>query len=290
MKAGLIVIDGQVDFCDQGEGQKENGNLAVKGGSIAMRRVNEMVKRAYGDITSLFVTFDCHYRHHIAHPIMWKDKDGNHPQPLVTQIFKDDVVGNKPVWFASNPIWQGRVEEYLTLLSQRNDEREKLGFPRIEHTIWTEHCVPDAPGFSLHPQLREAVELWETEKNTPAIRHTKGSNICREHFSAFKAEVADPADPSTKPQLKLAEAIIKRLDVMYWAGIAEDYCLMNSFIDFIEILAAGDDAKRKEYAKKMVFLEDATASVGVVPSLKQFFWNYMQKNCVTIMTTDKAFK
>lgn len=290
MRAGLMVIDGQVDFCDQGSGQTADGNLAVKGASVAMERVNTMIKRAYGDIDDLHITFDCHFHHHIAHPRVWKDASGNNPQPLATQIFLNDVVGPNPIWFASNPTWQPKLEEYLKLLSARNDEREKLGFPRIEHTIWTEHCIPDTPGFALQVQLREAVKFWETERNIPANRLTKGSNIFREHFSAFKAEVPDANDPATKPQMKFADTIINRLDVMYWAGIAEDYCLMNSFIDFVEMLAAGDDTKRKSLASKMVFLEDGTAAVGVVPSLKQFFWDYMQKNGVQITTTNKAFK
>lgn len=290
MRAGLIVIDGQRDFCDQGPGQNEDGNLAVKGASAAMERVWNMIKRAYGDIDDLHITFDCHFHHHIAHPRMWRDSAGNHPQPLATQILLKDVCGARPIWFASNPAWQSNLEEYLTLLSARNDEREKEGFPRIEHTIWPEHCVPDTVGFTLQPYLRDAVEFWETQKNLPAARITKGSNIFREHFSAFKAEVPHPQDPSTKPQLKMADMIINHVDVMYWAGIAEDYCLMNSFIDFIEMLSAGDDAKRKSLAAKMVFLEDATASVGAVPQLKQFFWDYMQKHKVEITTTDKAFK
>lgn len=289
MRAGLIVIDGQVDFCDVGPGQNENGTLAVPGASLAMKRLRDMIKQEYKKIDDLHVTFDCHFHHHVAHPRMWVDSNNNNPQPLVTQIKLHDVVSSNPIWFSSNPIWQSKLEEYLKLLSDRNDERENLGFPRIEHTIWPEHCIPDTPGFALHSHLREAVEFWETKRNKPANRLTKGSNIFREHFSAFKAEVPDQQDPSTKPQLKFAETIVNRLDVMYWAGIAEDYCLMNSFIDFIEMLAGGDDTKRKQLASKMVFLEDATAAVGAVPELKNFFWNYMQKNGVKITNTERAF-
>jgi nicotinamidase/pyrazinamidase len=289
MRAGLIVIDGQVDFCDVGPGQNKDGRLSVKGASAAMERVHRMITNHYGDIDELSVTFDCHYHHHIAHARMWKDKNGNPPNPY-TQIMFDDVCGKNPIWFSSNPVWQSYLEAYITELRSRNEDRQNSGFPRIEHTIWPEHCVPDTDGFALQMYLSDAVLLWETKRNYPARRVTKGSNIFREHFSAFKAEVPDHNDPSTKPQLKLAENIIKDLDIMFWAGIAEDYCLMNSFIDFIEMLAMNDDQKRKSLASKMVFLEDGTAPVGVVPSLKQFFWDYMNKWGVTITTTDQAFK
>jgi len=289
MRVGLIVIDGQKDFCDIGPGQDFNGNLAVPGSSVAMEKVNTLIKRAWKDIDELNITFDAHFPHHIAHARMWVDKDGQHPSPF-TQIKLEDVLSDRPIWFASNPFgtWQMELVDYLKGLNDRNDEREKIGLPRIEHTIWPEHCIPDSIGFSLQEKLREAVYYWEDRQNRPAKRIPKGSYIFREHFSAFRAEVFDIRAPDTKPQLHLAEKIIQNLDMMIWAGIAEDYCLMNSFIDFIEILSGGDEDKKKSLASKMVFLEDGTAAVGAVPSLRQFFHDYMSKYGVCVTTTEKV--
>ena len=50
-KIGLIVIDGQIDFC-------EGGNLAVPGANDAMKRVADMIDRIGDQLESIDITLD----------------------------------------------------------------------------------------------------------------------------------------------------------------------------------------------------------------------------------------
>ena len=282
MKVGLIVIDGQKDFV-------EGGNLAVTGGNKALSNVARMIKRVKRDLYSIDCTMDAHHRHHIGHARMWINSKGEHPAPFITMIKPADVIGTEAIWRASNIAWQSRQPKYIQDLAKRNDEREVLGLSRIEHCIWPEHCLIGTDGMSLQPELYTAICEWEDMKNRPANKTTKGSYIFAEHFSVFKAEVPDPSEPSTDVNMSLITELNK-LDMLAWCGLAEDYCLMNSFIDFILQLSGNDPTTAKNIAKKMIFLEDGTASVGAVPALKQTFHDFLSKWAVKVETTDSFLK
>jgi nicotinamidase-related amidase len=282
MKIGLIVIDGQKDFV-------EGGNLAVTGGNAALSRIAKMIKRVKGDLFSVDCTMDAHHRHHIGHSRMWVNSKGENPPPFITQMRPDDVIGMGAIWRAANPAWQARQQRYIEELSKRNDAREALGLLRIEHTIWTDHCLIGTDGMSLQADLYAAVSEWEDYKNRPANKTTKGSYIFAEHFSVFKAEVPEPSEPMTNVNMPLITELSK-LDMLAWGGLAEEYCLMNSFIDFILTLSGNDATIAAQIAKKMVFLEDGTAPVGAVPSFKQAFHDFLTKWNVKIETTDSFLK
>jgi hypothetical protein len=130
----------------------------------------------------------------------------------------------------------------------------------------------------------ESVHKWEIKRNRPATKTTKGSFTFAEHFSVFKAEVSNlttiPSDPSTKVNMPLIEKL-NRLDILAWAGIAKDYCLANSFYDFMIELSGGDKATMAEIGKKMVFIEDGTAAVGMVKELSDNLDKFMKDNNVT---------
>ena len=282
MKVGLIVIDGQKDFV-------EGGNLAVTGGNKALSNVAKMIKRVKGDLFSIDCTMDAHHRHHIGHSRMWVNAKGENPPPYITQMKPADVIGTGAIWRAANIAWQARQQKYIEDLSKRNDQRESLGLLRIDHTIWTDHCLIGTDGMSLQADLYAAICEWEDLKNRPANKTTKGSFIFAEHFSVFKAEVPDPSEPSTDVNMSLITELNK-LDMLAWCGLAEDYCLMNSFIDFILQLSGNDPTTAKNIAKKMIFLEDGTAAVGAVPALKQTFHDFLSKWGVSVETTDSFLK
>lgn len=281
-KVGLIVIDGQKDFV-------EGGNLAVTGGNAAMSKVAKMISRTKSDLFSIDCTMDAHHRHHIGHSRMWINSKGENPPPYITQIKPNDVIGTGAIWRASNVAWQGKQQKYIEELAKRNDEREKLGLLRIEHTIWTDHCLIGTDGMSLQPELYAAIMEWEDYKNRPANKTTKGSYIFAEHFSVFKAEVPEPSEPMTNVNMPLITELGK-LDQLAWCGLAEDYCLMNSFIDFILTLSGNNPATAKQIAKKMIFIEDGTAAVGAVPALRQTFHDFLSKWGVSVETTDSFLK
>jgi nicotinamidase/pyrazinamidase len=108
-KVCLLVVDPQYDFC------ATDGKLSVAGADKDMERLAKMVSRAKDDIEEIIVTLDSHRTLHIAHPIWWKDKDGNHPDPY-TLINEEDVVGDDPKWKTTNPGYQARSVEYVKSL------------------------------------------------------------------------------------------------------------------------------------------------------------------------------
>lgn len=277
MKIGLIVIDGQKDFC-------EGGNLGVTGGHDAMCRVANMIDRIGKNLSGIDLTIDAHHQHHIAHSIMWVDKNGKHPAPF-TQIKEGDIIGSDAIYRATNPAFQTYQEEYIKNLAIRNTERENLGLLRIEHNIWPDHCLIGTDGMSIHNEIIRAIHSWECSKMRPAQKTTKGSYIFAEHFSVLKAEVQDNNVPETKVNMRLIDKLAK-YDQLAWCGLAKDYCLMNSFIDFIIELSNGDKTIQNEIAKKMVFIEDGTASVGAVPALEQKFEELLTSWNVKKETTD----
>jgi len=268
-KIGLIVIDGQKDFC-------EGGKLAVNGGNAAMTKLANLIDRAGDKLDSIDLTLDAHHQHHIAHACMWQDKDGNHPGAYTT-IRPGDC------WEAVTPAWSWFQIQYLVDLEKRNDERIKLGLAPFYHTIWPDHCLIGTDGVSINNDLLKATFAWELKKKQPANKTIKGSFMFAEHFSVFKPEVRDKLQDFDQTNYKLIQRL-EDLDVLAWAGLAKDYCVMNSFIDFITLASEGvKDAE--ELMKKMVFLDDGTAAVGAVPTLETSFDEYLS-NGVTRTTID----
>lgn len=281
MKIGLIIIDAQKDFV-------EGGKLAVTGGNAAMDRVAAMIDKYGSKIDSIDLTLDAHHQFHIAHKHVFVDSNGKHPNDY-TSIFIDDVCGKNPKWFGINPIWQKEIEDYLHALELRNTERRKYNIPEIIHTIWPDHCLIMTDGMSIINNVSNSVMNWELTRTKIANKTTKGSWLFREHFSVFKAEAPDPREASTMVNMPLIQRLDK-VDKLVWTGLAEDYCLANSFYDFIIELSGGNESTMKDIAKKMVFLEDGTAAVGVVPQFRTMLHDFMNKYDVEISTTEKYFK
>jgi nicotinamidase-related amidase len=92
---------------------------------------------------------------------------------------------------------------------------------------------------------------------------TKGSNPWTEHFSAVKAEVPDPEDPTTQVNTRLIQTL-EDADLILLAGEAETHCVMNTVADIADFFS---DAK---YVEKMVWLTDATSPVPDPPGTTLF--------------------
>lgn len=275
MNIGLIVIDGQKDFC-------EGGNLAVTGGNDDMKRISKLI-RNHGNDLDIQLTLDSHYPFHIAHPLAWINSEGKHPDPY-TIIGESDVCGQNPIWFASNglvpaPGYKGKSFQQV----QEEYVKDLYASQRYPLCIWPPHCIIGTDGQALHPELSAAVIEWETKTRSVAERFTKGSNLFTEHYSAIKSEVPVAFDPLTKVNPHLIDNL-SQYDKLLWAGEALDYCLANTFRDTISEL--GIDA-----AKKMVLLEDCTSAVNApgVEHLAKDFLDEISNQGVTITTSDKVF-
>jgi len=275
MNIGLIVIDGQVDFC-------EGGKLPVTGANLDMCNTAKFIEDNM-DRLDIQLTLDSHYPFHIAHPLAWINSDGQQPQPY-TLIQEADVCGQNPVWMASNGLAPAPGYGSLSFQQVQEDYIKTLyASKRYPLVVWPYHCIIGTTGQSFQPDLCKAVLEWETTRRSVAERFTKGSNLFTEHYSAIKAEVPVDFDPLTKVNPHLIDNL-SQYDLLLWAGEALDYCLANTFRD--TVVELGLDA-----AKKMVILEDCTSSVNApgAENLSKDFLDEITAQGVKITTSDKVF-
>ena len=244
MKVHLLVIDPQNDFCNP------NGSLFVPGADEDMKRLAGMVQRLKSKLDDVHVTMDSHRKVDISHPIWWKDSAGNHPSPF-TIITAADLADGR--WTTSQPSAWRRTMDYLRALETGG---------RYPHCIWPEHCLIGSEGHCVYPELFGAIQEWE-DRFALTDYVTKGSNPWTEHFSAVKAEVPDPDDPTTQVNTGLITTL-EEADIIILAGEALSHCLANTVTDIADCFS---DPK---YIAKLVLMEDATSPVPDPPNTTLF--------------------
>jgi nicotinamidase-related amidase len=267
-KVHLLVIDPQRDFCEApGNG---GGALFVNGATEDMQRLTHFVERVGSKLDDIHVTLDSHHLVHVANPIFWKNSHGDNPSPF-TIITRKDVEDGK--WMAAQPSFQRWCVEYTTSLEKNN---------RYPLCIWPPHCLISSSGHAVVPELFNSLKKWEEE--FAVVNYvTKGSNIRTEHYSAIKADVPDPKDPSTQINTSLVDVLMSA-DLIAVAGEAGSHCLANTVRDIAE--AFGDD----KYIQKLVLLQDATSPVPGFEKMQEDFIKEMTSRGMQISTTDKFLK
>lgn len=247
LKLHVVCIDDQNDFTDP------NGSLFVKGGDQNVRRAAKLIERLRDKITDIHVTMDSHRKVDISHPLWWVDDHGNKPGPI-TGVTLDD----KGVFHFHDFIKNTKTTGRTRALSARDRTmkyiRALAANGRYPHTIWPEHCLIGDEGHNLNPVLAAAIHEWEEKRYAMTNIVTKGSNPWTEHFSAVKAEVPDPEDPSTQINRSLIETL-EQADIVLWVGEALSHCLANTFRDTVA------NFSDPSFIKKMWLATDATSSV-----------------------------
>lgn len=258
-KIHLLVIDPQRDFCCP------DGALFVSGADKDMERLAVMVDRIYNSLEDIHCTLDQHHLVDVAHPIFWKDSSGNPPKPFTIISSKDVVDG---VWTPREVGLTRRMIEYVR-------ELEKGG--KYPLCVWPEHCLIGSLGATVTPVLMGTFFKWE--RTFSMVNYvSKGSNIYTEHYSAIKAEVPDPSDPTTQINTSLISTIMEADEVVI-AGEAGSHCLANTVRDIAN--GFGDDS----YVQKLTLLTDATSPVPGFEKLQDDFINEMVKRGMKLSTT-----
>lgn len=268
MKVHLLVIDPQRDFCESPD--KGTGALYVPGATEDMERLADFVTRNASKLEDIHVTLDSHHLVHIANPIWWRNSNGDHPAPF-TIITASDVESGK--WMATQPGFQKHSLEYVRIL-------EKNG--KYPLCVWPPHCLIGSQGCSVEQNLLSAITKWEEEFAVVNFV-TKGSNIKTEHYSAVKADVPDPGDPSTQVNTGLINKLLDA-DLIAIAGEASSHCLAETVRDIAN--AFGNDS----LISKMVLLRDATSPVPGFEQLEKDFIKEMTAKGMQISSTDKFLK
>ncbi len=232
----LLGIDPQVDFC------AKQGALSVPGADEDMDRVVKMIRRMGDKFEDIHITLDSHHLFHIANPPFWVSSGGNHPDPF-TLITAEMVAEGE--WIPAIPHVRKRALEYVRTLESNG---------RYVLCIWPPHCLIGSYGHALMPELFSTLVEWERKNIAVVDMVTKGSNLYTEHYSAVKADVVDPGDPTTQLNTKLIRTLEEADEVVIF-GEAISHCLKFT----VEDIANGfSDAA---YVKKMVLLTDAASPV-----------------------------
>lgn len=206
--------------------------MSVNGAEEDAKRIGAFITANKRNIQHISLTLDSHHPLHIANPIYWKDKDGNHPSPLTVITYQDIKDGK---WTTSiNPQWSFRYVEEL----------EKQG---SQLTIWNPHCVLGTSGWAIVAPVIEACIDWEETNCKPYNLWFKGSNWFTEHYSIFKAAVTYPGAPETDLNQQLIQ-VLNEHDEVFLVGEAADFCVANSLKDIVTYAP--------ELAKKIIVLED----------------------------------
>lgn len=265
MKIHLLVIDGQVDFCDP------RGALYVAGAEGDMERTAGLIQRLGPKLDDLHLTMDAHHRIDVAHPLFWRNTKGEHPSPF-TIITADNV--HNGVWLPVFPSLIGRVRGYVEALAQNG---------RYPLCVWPEHCLIGSPGACLHPALLAAVHEWEGKNGGLADYVTKGSNPFTEHYSAIKAEVPDPADPTTGVNTPFIQALLAA-DILAVAGEAGSHCVANTVRDIASEFGSDD------LIRKIVLLTDCMSPVPTFEKFQEDFFLDMKARGVQFSTSKDFLK
>lgn len=258
MKVHLIVIDPQVDFCTP------TGALWVPGADKDMVRLAAMINRLGNKITQIHVTLDQHHFLSIFHPIYWLSKKGEHP-PIFTKITSADI--EDKVWRPWNPVLNEWSLNYVRTLEAGG---------RYPLVIWPYHCLIGSPGAAIVPDLFVSFMGWQhSYKQVEFI--SKGSNYRTEHYSAVKAEVADPQDPKTNIDTKFMK-LLESVDIIALAGEARSHCLANTVNDIAGQFNASN-------ISKFVLLTDASSDVTDCKDLGDTFVSNMVARGMRVSTT-----
>lgn len=275
LKADLLCIDPQVDFCDP-----QKGALVVPGADKDCERLATMIKRIGPRLNDIHVTLDTHHYFDIAHPSFWISKDGKNPPPFTTITLES----------LKNDTWRTAIAAYMNrrTMKAHGDDRDGAeeyvaalaANKRYELMIWPPHCLIGSEGAMVMPNVWEALHEFEVFHKTAWVDYvTKGSNFWTEHYSAVKAEVVDPSDPTTDLNMKLI-GMLQNVDLIGISGEALSHCVKSSIEDIAN--SFGEDN-----IKKFVLIEDTSSPVTGCEQLGENFVRDMKaRGMQTARSTD----
>ncbi len=256
----MFIIDPQWDFC------AKNGALSVGGAEEDTERAVKLIEKIGDSLYNITVTLDSHHVMHIANPLFWTSPQGNHPDPF-TSITAAQVEHGE--WRATISSLQKRALEYVRTLEMNG---------RYVLTIWPPHCLIGSSGHAVMPELFNALRDWEQDNIAMVDYVSKGSNLYTEHYSAVRADVVDPADPTTQLNKRLIDTLEEADEILFF-GQARSHCLANTMRDI------ADGFSNSDYVQKMVLVEDCTSDVGGFEQLGEQFVRDMVARGMRVTTT-----
>jgi nicotinamidase/pyrazinamidase len=280
LKIALLPIDPQYDFHDIPEdrqvitGYDENNNpirvapaLPVPGSWEDAQRLGAFIEKFMMNISKIVVTLDSHQRYDIAHPLYWKDKNGNAPTPF-TPISNQEIKDG--TW---TPVNSSLLQHALDYTATLEAEGKYALF------IWPPHCLVGEPGHNIVQPVMEAIAKWEEKRFTRYMPLAKGHNPHTEHYGGCEAEYPMPNDPSTRLNKQFINSIESN-DLILITGQALSHCVASTVRQIADNFS-------DENIKKLVLLVDTTSSVsGFEQQGKDFIDEMVARGMRIAKTTD----
>jgi len=262
MRIDLVIIDPQDDFL--------TGSLAIPGASEDMDRLATFIGDVASHLSSVHVTLDQHHALDSSHPYWFADDNGEPAPPITIMTYDEsqDVFVGTLLDGSTRTFRARKLGNIPTQMAQAICGRPKMSYQaytawyvkqltasgRYPHCIWPEHCLIGSAGAQVHKGVFDAVGAWAERHVTTVNFVAKGSNPFTEHFSAVKAEVPLPNDPSTQVNTRWVQTL-ERADLIYLAGEGLSHCVANSGRDTVA------EFSDSSFAKKIVLLTECSSNV-----------------------------
>ncbi|GAB3642152.1 cysteine hydrolase family protein [Spirosoma arcticum] len=260
MTNAFLIIDSQFDFCHP------DGALFVPGAEQDVDRMAGLIRQYTNRIDHIVVTLDTHHLLDIAHPLFWKNAQGDHPAPF-TRVAADDVD-------------TGRWVPQFSPDKTRQYVRDLEADGQFEHFIWAEHCLIGSRGAALHDTLLDALKHWSRKRERDYVAVPKGLYPLTEHFGIFRAQVPDPAVPETQLNTALI-ADLDRFDTVYLMGEARSHCVANSLKQLLDFAPS--------LVPKVVVVSDCTSDVAGLGHLADPIYEEARTRKVRFMESGAIF-
>jgi nicotinamidase-related amidase len=237
MKAKLLVVDPQNDFCDL-----PGAALPVPGANADLVRLAAFLRRAQNSVIDVIVTLDSHPSVGIERTSFWQDRDGR-KVPSFTQITEAQVRAG-----AYRPRQASLQDEVLAYLHAL----ESTG--RYNLMVWPVHAVLGTWGHNIHCELAAEIASWEEQSQHGALKILKGTNPLTEHYSAVRAEVPRSADPATQTNRLLIARVLPREELLIVGGEASSHCVAETMTDLLAEMTP-------EQRQRVILLSDCMSAV-----------------------------
>ena len=258
----MLVCDPQNDY-------HEGGTMPIPGSDVISVRIADLILENITGITELLVSLDTRHKTHISNAIMWKDKNGNKPEPY-TIITKQDLENS--TWI---PRQTSLYEDYLWYLQQLEEsEKDPL-------TIWPDHCIVGTQGAAINAHINEAVQEW-AGVNLATVEHImKGTNDYTETYSCIASEVEMEDDPLTCVDMGLIERM-EESDRVIICGYALSHTLRCSTKHIVDNI-------KEDALEKIYLVYDCTANLPQYESLGSTFKDEMETKGIKLVSASEAF-
>jgi nicotinamidase-related amidase len=264
MKATLLLIDPQNDFCDL-----PGAALPVPGADADMHRAAAFVRNGHASITDVVITLDTHPTVAIERTSFWQQGSGE-PIPPFTEITKAAVRDRQYV--PRNEALLPEVLRYLQALEAGG---------RYKLMVWPIHCVLGTWGHNIHSALAREIAAWEEREQRGAFKVLKGQNPMTEQYSAIRAEVPHASDPQTQTNRLLIARARPAEGLLLVAGEAASHCVAATLEHLFEELSAAE-------LGRVVILRDCMSPVpGFEAQAEEFFEKARQRGA-RVVTSEQA--